>query len=103
MQPFLSPGARFAKLKLLVMATLTIKRTAQREFSIKRYLNSKSEFFSMLMSESISRIFVIRLHLVLISFLLSAIMADTNMAVTAMSAAVGIAVASRLKQEGGRL
>lgn len=60
------------------MATLTIQRSTQRSLAIKEWLNEKSDFYSQIMEEPVSRVQVLRVHLIFMCILLGAGAVETS-------------------------
>jgi Ni,Fe-hydrogenase III component G len=60
------------------METLTIKRQSTRTFSVKEWLNRKNDFYSSLVGEQVSNLFVIKTHHALIAFLSTAVAANCS-------------------------
>lgn len=84
------------------MQTLQLQRSTRRAFVIQACLNAKSEIFSVLMEEPVSRIQVIRVHLIFLFILLTAVAADTAPVVSLLSAAAsGYLIYSLNKNEKG--
>jgi len=65
------------------MTTVSVRRS-QRASAFKEWLGAKSEFFSLLMEVSVSRLTVIRVHLILVSLMLGAFTATVSFAGAAL-------------------
>lgn len=68
------------------MQTLLIERNTQRPFSLQEWLNAKSEFYSELMEEPISRVQVVRVHLAFVSLVLIALLIEQQPALACVMA-----------------
>ena len=64
------------------MATLTIQRSTQRSLAIKEWLNEKSDFYSQIMEEPVSRGQVLRVHLIIFCMLLAIGAVETSFVVS---------------------
>jgi hypothetical protein len=69
------------------MQTLELQRSTQRTFSLQEWLNAKSEFYSGLMEEPISRVQVVRVHLAFVSLVLIALLIEQQPVLACVMAA----------------
>lgn len=68
------------------MQTLELQRSTQCTFSLQEWLNAKSDFYSELMEEPISRVQVVRVHLAFVSLVLIALLIEQQPALACVMA-----------------
>ena len=93
--------------KILVMATtINATRTAQRSFSLKEWMNEKSQFYTQICEFPVTRLLAIRINLLSLCLVLAALAVEQQPAIAAISALCAACLAYRInkaEKKGGML
>ena len=93
--------------KILVMATtINATRTAQRSFSLKEWMNEKSQFYTQICEFPVTRLLAIRINLLSLCLVLAALAVEQQPAIAAISALCAACLAYRInkaEKKGGVL
>ena len=93
---------------LLVMATtINATRTVQRTFSLKEWMNAKSNFYTHICEFPVTRLLAIRINLLSLCLILAALAIEQQPAIAAISALCAAYLVYRMnksekKQKGGK-
>lgn len=84
---------------LQVMATtVNANRTARRSFSLKEWMNEKSQFYTQICEFPVTRLLAIRINLVALCMILAAAAVEQQPAITAVAAITAAGLVYRINQ-----
>lgn len=85
--------------KILVMATtINANRTARRSFSLKEWMNEKSQFYTQICEFPVTRLLAIQINLVALCMILAAAAVEQQPAITAVAAITAAGIVYRINQ-----
>ncbi|WP_050756911.1 hypothetical protein [Segatella oris] len=87
--------------------TINATRTVQRAFSLKEWMNAKSNFYSQIAEFPVTRLLAIRINLLSLCLILAALAVEQQPAIAAISALCAAYLVYRMnksekKQKGGK-
>ena len=80
------------------MQQVTTLRTARRSFSLKEWMNAKSNFYTLTCGFPVTRLLAIRINLVALCMILAAAAVEQQPAITAVAAITAAGLVYRINQ-----